>query len=110
MSITKVGPVKNHCLYVLQNIKENCLTERQSDLVFICRKDIKEVHAHSVLLRNVSSLVSQNSHLLKTQTKIYITLEDIDSSTVEDLLQFLYLGKVRLVYLIFLLTEILQAK
>ena len=93
MSITKVGPVRNHFLSVLQNIKENCLTERQSDVVFFCRKDIKQVHAHSVLLRNVSSLISQNSHLLKTQPKIYITLEGIDSATVENLLQFLYLGK-----------------
>ena len=95
MSIAKVGPVRNHFLSVLQNIKENCVTERQSDLVFICRKDIKEVNAHSVLLRNVSSLISQNCHLLKSQPKIYITLEDTDSSTVENLLQFLYLGNTR---------------
>ena len=39
-------------------------------------------------------LVENHLSLLKIQQKIFITLEDISSSTVLNLLQFLYLGEV----------------
>ena len=94
MTHLKLGPSKNHCVSVLRNINEGCLTERQCDLTFLCRQDQTEVHAHTVIMKNVSALISKNLHLLTSQHKIIITLDGVASHTVVNLLKFLYLGKI----------------
>ena len=94
MTHLKLGPSKNHCVSVLRNINEGCLTERQCDLTFLCRQDQTEVHAHTVIMKNVSALISKNLHLLTSQHKIIITLDGVASHIVVNLLQFLYLGKI----------------
>ena len=61
--------------------------------ICLIRKDLKQVHAHSCLLKNISCLVKESIPLLSHQNRIYITLDDhIGGSTVLKLLQFLYLG------------------
>ena len=81
-----------HSELVLQRIR-NLSDGNVGDIVFYCSQDNKEVKANSVLLRNVSKLIDKNLELLRSQEKLRLILDDIPSSAVRNLLQFLYLGK-----------------
>lgn len=106
---TKVFQRENHYESVLAFLNNHCLEEKLSDITFICRllhcyskqktksmisrKDLKHIHAHSCLLKNISGLIREFQPLLEVEKRIYITLaEHIGGSTLLKLLQFIYLG------------------
>lgn len=91
----KLGSARIHLTSMLKLMKDSAnLSDRQCDVTFICKRDGRTIHAHSVVMKNISPLVANHLNLLKLQQRIFITLEDISSSTVLNLLQFLYLGEV----------------
>ena len=90
-----MGSAKVHLISMLKSMKDSAdLSDRQCDVTFICKKDGKEIHAHSVVMKNISLLIESHVTLLKFQQKIFITIEDVSSLTVLNLLQFLYSGEV----------------
>ena len=91
----KLGSARIHLTSMLKLMKDSAdLSDRQCDVTFICKRDGRTIHAHSVVMKNISLLVANHLNLLKIQQRLFITLEDISSSTVLNLLQFLYLGEV----------------
>ena len=91
----KLGSARVHLTSLLKAMKDSAnLSDRECDVTFICKKDGKTIHAHSVVMKNKSLLVESHLDLLKLQQKLFISLEDISSHTVLNLLQFLYSGEV----------------
>ena len=91
----RLGSASGHLTSMLKSMKDSAnVSDGQCDVTFICRKDEKTIHAHSVVMKNKSLLIENHLNLLKIQQKIFITLDDISSATVLNLLQFLYLGEV----------------
>jgi len=94
MTKYRLESVKNHHKTVLKQIKDLCCDDKHGDIVFFCDGDNKRVIGHSVLMKNISKLVLQSLQLSLLQEKIVIILENVNSQTVENLLQFLYAGEV----------------
>ena len=72
----KLGSARVHLTSMLKLMKDSAnLSDRQCDVTFICKRDGRTIHAHSVVMKNISLLVE--NHLSKSAEN---TTENIPNS------------------------------
>ena len=53
----KLGSARVHLTSLLKSMKDSAnLSDRECDVTFICKKDGKTIHAHSVVMKNMRTM------------------------------------------------------